>query len=163
MKKSKFDELWLRLPFSIRDACDKCEQHPKYHPEGNVTNHIRLVFEHAEKTYPENVELQLAAIFHDLGKPETFMKRVVNNEIKISAYGHEFKATKFLRKYFKLYSDISTNFKKVEEICLNHMKATQYIRGTLKKPAKRKAFENLKYFDDLIKFAECDKAGKQKK
>lgn len=159
---SRFKELYNRFPKELRDKLEACKQHPKYHPEGNVDKHIELVFKYAEENFPEDKELLLAALFHDLGKPETYSERVVNGELKISAYGHEFRAKNFILKYFDLFKDISTNQEKVEQICVNHMRATQYIKGTLKKPHKRKAFEELEHFDAIIKFAECDKAGKQK-
>ena len=158
---SRFKELYNRFPQELRDKLANCEQHPKYHPEGNVNVHIRLVFEYAEEHFSEDLEILLSALFHDLGKPETFSERVVNGERKISNYGHEFRAINFLDKYFHLFEDISTNKEKVKEICVNHMKAAQYIKGTLKKAHKRKAFEELKYFDAIMKFAECDKAGKK--
>jgi HD domain-containing protein len=158
---SRFNELYNRLPKELRDKLEACRQHPKYHPEGNVDQHIKLVFEYAEKHFPGDMEILLAALFHDLGKPETFSERVVNGELKISAYGHEFRAKNFILKHFDLFKDISTDQEKVEEICYNHMKAAQYTKGTLKKAHKRKAFEDLKHFDAIIKFAECDKAGKK--
>jgi len=158
---SKFKELYNRFPQELRDKLAACKQHPKYHKEGPVSEHIKLVFEYAEKNFPEDMEILLSALFHDLGKPETFSERVVNGELKISAYGHEFRAKNFILKYFELFKDISTNQEKVEEICHNHMRASQYNKGTLKKAHKRKAFEELKHFDAIMKFAECDKAGKK--
>jgi len=161
-KNYTFDELWNRLPESIRFTCDSCEQDPKYHPEIWVTEHIRLVFEHAVKNFNSDVDLLVSAIFHDLGKPET-KKVFTKNDgtVKINNIGHEFKCISFIDKYFHLFSDVTTNKEKVTEICLNHMKAHVYKSKQMSKPTKRKAFESLKYFDDIMKFSECDAMGKK--
>ncbi len=157
--KITFEELWNRLPEVIRVAMSKCEQNPAYHPEGNCDIHVRMVFEHSKKNY-DDVDLLVAAIFHDLGKVDTFKIHPVKNTP--TAYGHETYAKRYIERYFHLYSDITTNEEKVVEICENHMKAHKYIDGSLSKKHKRKAFEDLKYFDDVIKFAHCDDGGKIK-
>jgi len=158
-RKYTFEELWNRLPQLIRDACSKCEQDKVYHKEGNVDVHIKLVFEWANQNY-NDVDLLLAAIFHDLGKPETQRFKEKEGRIRISNIGHETKCDFYIDKYFELYSDVSTNKEKVSEICNNHMKAHVYNDGTMSKPSKRKAFEDLKYFEDIIKFSNCDKGGR---
>jgi len=158
-KTYTFNELWNRIPELMRSACANCEQSPKYHPEGNVDIHIRLVFEHASNHF-QDVDLMVCAIFHDLGKPETQRISEKNGVKKITNYGHETKSEKYIDKYFHLFSDITTNKKKIVEICNNHMKAHLYKDGRLRNPNKRAAFESLKYFKDIMKFAECDAMGK---
>jgi len=160
-KRFTFNELWNRLPSDVRNACANCEQDPIYHPEGNVDVHIRLVFEHAVNHFDSDVDLLVAAIFHDLGKPET-KKVFTKNDgtVKISNIGHENKCISFIDKYFHLFLDVTINKEKVTEICLNHMRAHIYKNKQMSKPAKRKAFENLKYFEDIMKFSECDEMGK---
>ena len=159
MKKYTFEELWDRLPQLIKDACAKCEQNAKYHPEIWVDKHIKQVFEYANENY-DDVDLLLAAIFHDLGKPETQRFKEKDGVIKISNIGHETKCDFYIDKYFDFFSDISTNKEKVSEICNNHMKAHVYNDGSMSKTAKRKAFEDLTYFEDIIKFSNCDKGGR---
>jgi len=154
-----FNELWNRIPELMRSACAKCEQSPKYHPEGNVDVHIKLVFEHAANHF-DDVDLMICAIFHDLGKPETLRITEKDGFRKITNYGHETKAKRYIDKYFDLFSDVTTNREKVVEVCENHMKAHLYLDGRLKNKHKREAFENLKYFEDIMKFAECDAMGK---
>ena len=158
----KFDDLWKRLPESLRSACDKCEQDPIYHPEGEVTIHIRLVFEYAETHFPGDDELLVCALFHDIAKPETQrINEKSDGSVRISNIGHENKCEKYIDKHFHLFSDITTNKEKVIEVCKNHMKAHLYKSMRLKKPAKRKAFEELKYFKDIMNFSECDENGKE--
>ena len=158
-KKYTFEELWNRLPKLIRDACSKCEQDNVHHKEGNVDIHIKLVFEYADTHY-DDVDLLLAAIFHDLGKPETQRFREKDGKMRISNIGHETKCEFYINKYFDLYSDVSTNKEKVTEICKNHMRAGLYVSNQMTKPSKRKAFEDLKYFEDVLKFYNCDKGGR---
>jgi hypothetical protein len=157
MKTYTFNELWVRLPESIRIAISKCEQNPSYHPEGNVDVHIRMVFEHAKENYGD-VDLMIAAIFHDLGKVDTFRIHPIKGTP--TSYGHESYAKRYIERYFDLYSDVTTNKEKIVEICENHMKAHKYLDGSISKKHKRQQFENLKYFDDIIKFSHCDDAGK---
>jgi len=160
MKKYKFEELWNRLPNDIREACEKCEQDPIYHPEGVVTQHIRMVFDYANTNYNGDVDLLLYALFHDLGKPETQTFKEKDGVLRISNKMHETKCFYYINKYFHLYSDISINKEKIIEICENHMKAHFYDSGTMKKQHKRQNFEKLKYFDDILKFLKCDENGR---
>jgi hypothetical protein len=159
--KYTFEELWNRLPESIRIDCDNCEQNKKYHSEGVVTQHIRLVFNFANTNFNGDVDLLLCAIFHDLGKPETVQIKEVDGEIRISNIGHEMKCVKYIDLYFDLFSDISTNKDKIIEVCENHMKAHLYETGLLKKPKKRQAFEELTYFNDIMNFLQCDAGGRE--
>lgn len=158
MNKYTFEELWGRLPQSIRDECSKCEQDPIWHKEGNVDVHIKLVFESVNTNFDGDPDLLISAIFHDLGKPET---KKVTEKGKISNIGHELKCEKYILMYIDLYSDITTNKEKVIEICNNHMKAHVYKNNVMKKRTKRQNFESLKYFNDIMNFATCDDMGKQ--
>lgn len=160
---SRFKELYGRLPLSMRTALENCEQDKLYHPEGCVDAHIRMVFEYAETNYSEDVELLLAALFHDLGKPETkSIKSDGFGHIRIRNIGHEYASLKYIDMYFDLYSDISTNKEKVYEICKEHMRAWKYYSKEMSNKGKRKAFEELKYFPSVIKFTICDHEGRGK-
>jgi len=161
-----FDNLWERLPIELRISIEKCEQDPIWHPEGNVYNHTKQVFNYSKKF--NDKDLLICAIFHDLAKPETQVitardKSYIGNpldlplhEQKISNLTHEVKAKIYIEKYFHLYSDITTNKEKILEICDNHLKAHDYAYGKLKKELKRKNFESLKYFNEIMQFEECD-------
>lgn len=156
-KKYTFEELWNRLPQHVREMCDNCEQDPVYHPEIWLTVHIKNVFNNVVNFFNSDPDLLIASIFHDIGKPET-QKIIIKDDgtKKISNISHEHKCEEYINKYFELFSDITTNKEKVIEICKYHMKAHLYINKKIKKPSKIKAFEELKYFNDIIKFAICD-------
>lgn len=158
---SRFNELYNRLPESLRKRLRESEQDPRYHKEGPVSAHIRMVFEYAETNYPEDPDLLLAAIFHDLGKPETqVIRQDKYGHTRISNLKHEYASLKYIDMYFDLYSDISTNKEKVYEICKEHMRAWKYVSKEMSNKNKRKGFEQLKYFDACVKFAWCDHKGR---
>lgn len=159
-KDFTFDELWNRLPDFIRTAMKSCEQDPKWHPEGNTYTHTEMVFNYAKEHYNDK-ELLLCAIFHDLGKPETTtIGTRTNGDVKISHIGHEIKSLKYIDRYFDLFSDVSTNKEKVYEICKNHIRAHVYKNGEMSNKNKRKNFEKLKYFKEIMEFEMCDTNGK---
>jgi len=170
--KYNFEDLWNRLPEWHRKAMRNSIQDSVWHPEGDCETHTKQVFEYAQTHFPENIDLLLVAIFHDLGKPETQSIRARDKsfkgdvlsldwkEQKISNLYHELKAEKYIDDYFHLYSDISTNIDKIKEICANHLKSHNYVNGTIKKRNKLNNFENLTYYKDLLQFEQCDTQGR---
>ena len=172
MKNIKFEDLWNKLPEWHRNAMKNSMQDPIWHPEGDCEIHTKQVFEYAKKHFPKNTDLLLVAIFHDLGKPETQNIRARNKSFKgdvlsldlkdqkISNLYHELKAEKYIDDYFHLFSDISTDINKFKEICANHLKAHNYVNGTIRKRNKLNNFENLTYYKDLLQFEQCDSNGR---
>jgi hypothetical protein len=158
-KKYTFKELWNRLPLDVRNACENCEQDNYHHGEGNVDKHVELVFNYLSNKSSDN-DLLVSAIFHDLGKPETKQLKEKDGKIKISNIGHELKCKYYIDKYLYLYSDLNLNYNKILQVCENHMKAHFYVCGKMTKPGKRKNFEALEYFEDIIKFTEADSNGR---
>jgi poly(A) polymerase len=53
-------------------ATEGVAQPPEFHPEGDVWVHTLLALEHFDRTPPNRLELGLAALLHDVGKPPTF-------------------------------------------------------------------------------------------
>ena len=167
-KKWIFKELWERLPIEIRTAMKNTEQDPVWHPEGSFYTHTNLVFNIVNDKYGSDNDLLLVAIFHDLGKPETQRIRSRDKTFKgdvltlplakqkISNIGHEYKAEKYIDEYFHLFSDVSTDIEKIKSICLHHLRTHLFVNNVMTNKNKRKKFEELEYFDDLIKFEDCD-------
>ena len=154
-----FETLINRLPKQIVDSLKSTEQSPIWHAEGNVYIHTKMVFDEAVKT--GDPDILVASIFHDLGKIDTHKETLdKDGKVKISHIGHERISLKYIDKYFHLYEDISTNKEKVIELVKNHMKAHLYTSGKLKKPAKREAFEQNPYFEEILLFSECDERGR---
>ena len=85
------DSGWLSLYPELGALCD-CPQDPRWHPEGDVWTHTLLVVDHAAQvarryhwTGFERLQLLLAALTHDLGKPDTTES---NESGKITSAGH---------------------------------------------------------------------------
>ena len=61
-----------------------CEQSPKYHPEGDVYQHIRLMLDQMDANAP--AELPWTILLHDIAKPDTYS---VGEDGLIHNYGHD--------------------------------------------------------------------------
>lgn len=147
-----FNEILSFLPKEIIEQLKETEQNPKWHPEGNVYNHLKLVYEQVENNFPDNEDLKVCSVFHDLGKIDTTHR---NEEGKLISYNHENYAKEYINKYLPETYDKE----KIKEICYYHMRAHLYNNGELKNNKKRKEFESLKYFDEIMKFSICDEKG----
>jgi hypothetical protein len=165
-RKYTFEELWERLPIGIRKSCQECEQDPVWHPEGVVSEHIRLVFNYANENYFQDEILLLASIFHDIGKPETQKITNKGGNIRISNYGHENYASKYIDAYIHLFPEFYTKENKenfistLKFICQNHMKMHLLNDKKIKKKHKIEILTNHKDFELLEKFSHCDDGGK---
>lgn len=87
-----------------------CEQNPKWHGEGNVWNHTKLVCEAAANICKENHweneagykrQLLISALFHDIGKCVTTHQ---GKDGRWHAYGHELEGEKITRRLLWDYS-----------------------------------------------------------
>ena len=61
-----------------------CEQSPRYHPEGDVYQHIRLMLDTMDTDAP--VELPWTILMHDIAKPDTLS---LGEDGLIHNYGHD--------------------------------------------------------------------------
>lgn len=154
-----FEKLINILPKEIIDNLKKTDQSPKYHKEGNVYIHTKMVFEECQKY--NDIDLMISAIFHDLGKIDTH-KVIVdkNGNEKITHHKHEILSLDYIDKYFHLYEKYTTNKEKIKEIVKNHMRMHLYNSGEMKKFSKRQSLESNKYFNDISKFTKCDDKGR---
>ena len=62
-----------------------CEQPPEWHPEGDVYTHTRIMLDMLEPEAP--LDLCLAVLLHDIGKPPTF--QIEENTGRIRFSGHD--------------------------------------------------------------------------
>ncbi len=141
-----FEEMIERFPADLVRSLKKTEQNPEWHPEGNVYNHIKIVFDKLKDN-----DLKIAALFHDLGKIDTAKK---NKEGKWTAPGHDKFAVDYIQEYKQLFPE-AKNWDKIRTVCANHMIAHYYNDGELKK-TKAEAFEKTPYFEDILTFAAAD-------
>ena len=146
-----YDELYDTAPQEIKDYIDKCVDTPQgtdWHPEGCVDIHNRLVYDRARATGDMN--LAIAAFFHDLGKVDT---TAPNKRGGWSAHGHERFSAKLVSKYNLWIKDLGADPNAVFEIVNNHMRVKQMDQ--MRKP-KREALMQNKYYRELQKFTKFD-------
>lgn len=132
-----------------------CKERLDYHPEGNTFDHVRIVIGRAIVTGDK--QLLAAALFHDLGKMATYKYGGNRDGVEIHSYpSHEKVSEGFVLANMNYIDEHFGNAEKVYEIVKYHMRIKQYIKGSLLKPQKRAAMENLSTFNALRLFAKMD-------
>ena len=134
----------------------KAQQNPEWHPEGNVLKHIITVTNRAIKNYPDNMDIILAAYFHDLGKLAT--SGVNPKTGHPTAYGHEKVSAELVRKYSEFISKMGANPENVEYLVASHMKIKPRTWDVMKQSKKDKMQQHSS-FDDLGSFTKIDRGG----
>ena len=89
-QQMNFKEILLRAPgelVEITMSLKNVAQNPRWHPEGNTLKHVITVFKRAVEHHPNNLDLAVAAFFHDLGKLETY--EISPKTGQPTAHGHE--------------------------------------------------------------------------
>ena len=148
-----FNELYDLAPTEIKDYIDRCErtpQSPDWHPEGDVKNHIKIVYNRARKT--GDINLALAAFFHDLGKADV-TKPSTSTPGSWSAHGHERVSARLVDKYANWIEELGGNSDEVYDIVKQHMRIKQY---NVMRPHKRKAMEEDPLFPKYQQFTQFD-------
>ena len=105
-------------------ALHGCPQDPQFHPEGDVWVHTLMVVDETARLGGERLILGLAALLHDLGKPET--TREENG--RISAHGHEHAGIKPARRWFARHSFGEAIELAVLDCVAKHMRPMQLVR-----------------------------------
>ncbi len=123
-------------------------QSPEYHAEGDVFKHTLLVLRNA----PPTVEGQLAALLHDVGKPQT--REVVGDAIRF--HGHEDVGAEIAKAIlYRMKFDAET-IKKVVTMVGNHMRPHHLPDASEK--ALRKFIRDLgeEMTDAVVELAQAD-------
>lgn len=152
MKKiPTYNQMYKMAPAEIQKLLDKCADIPqseKWHPEGHVLKHTKIVYERARAT--GNLDLSIAAIFHDLGKISTTKK---NKHGSWAAHGHEFVSKRIVEEHEKWIESIGGDPDVIKDIVWNHMKIKQINNM---RPHKKQALKELSVYPLLQKFTKCD-------
>ena len=146
-----YDDLCAIAPQEIKDYITKCDDTPQgtdWHPEGNVGIHNRLVYDRASVS--GDINLAIAAFFHDLGKADTTAK---NKRGGWSAHGHENVSARLVNRHAGWVEEIGGSPAEVEEIVGNHMRIKQMEEM---RPVKQEAMKTLNTYDQLLQFTKCD-------
>ena len=130
-----FQKAISKFPLELIQQMKDTKQNPVWHPEGNLYNHIWMVYDgilkDVDKLHDDNYwdttirDFLICALFHDLGKIQTTrLKTIKDGSQKLVSYGHEEYAKEYLDKYLFLFN-FCYNYSDKEmiyEVCANHMR-----------------------------------------
>lgn len=128
LKKAFEDGKLDSYPFNMLSDLVNIEQNKKYHPEGNVWNHVLMVVDEAAKRKSESKEprvLMWAALLHDIGKGPTTKVR----KGKITSYKHERVGKEMAIKFLDEFTDNQDFIDKVSKMVRWHMEALFVIKN----------------------------------
>lgn len=137
--------LSLLMP-QIHDM-EKTEQDSRYH-FGNVYLHTMKVLE----TVPPILELRLAALFHDMGKPTT----KTEDEKGIHFYGHEDVSALLADQIMKKMKYSNEHIQAVTWLAKNHMRANNYDGKWSNGGIRRLVRDAGRYLNWLLTLSEHD-------
>ena len=83
---NKFDNIINKFPSDLKNRIlnlKNVDQRRDFHPEGDVLTHTKVVFDRLTDT-TDDIDILLAAIFHDVGKDST---TAINPRMKYSTQG----------------------------------------------------------------------------
>lgn len=101
-------------------AMEGVAQPPEFHPEGDVLVHTLLALEHFDRSPPHRLELGLAALLHDVGKPPTY--RVAD---RIRFDGHDRVGAEMAQEILRRLRYPTAVIEEVCELVLRHMAFVQ--------------------------------------
>jgi len=154
---SNYKELYNSMPTSLKELMFRqwdAKQNPKWHPEGNSLKHILIVIKRAYHHYSDDPNMIMAALFHDLGKMDTYGINPKTGEP--TAYGHEDKSEKYVEEYRDwIESFEGTDVDEIKYLVKNHMKIKpstwDVMKAAKKEPiSSHPAFEKLRGFTDKL-------------
>lgn len=151
IKPESFQDFYDIAPEEIKQYFDKAKttlQSKRWHPETTVKNHIVIVFNRAKRS--GDINMMLAALFHDLGKMTTTHFKEPDSW---SSHGHEFASVKLVEKYRDWIEELGANYDIVHFIVKEHMRA-KLINDM--RPSKRNALMTHPFYPFVEKFAEFD-------
>ena len=154
-----FRDIWEKMPKALKQQVYDLKQQDQRrdkHPEGNVLKHTIIVTRRALKT--GDVDLALAAIFHDIGKGST--AGVHPKKGHIPHFGHEKVSAEMVKKHSKwIESVMGGNPEDVLYIVTNHMRMK--VLGDMR-PAKREKYQSHRLHGKLKQFSDkIDKGGRK--
>lgn len=96
--------------------CDGVTQNKKYHKH-DVFTHCVIACDHT----PAKLELRLAALLHDVGKPQTREEITKNGVNRVTFYNHEVVGARLARKLLRRLRFSPEVVKEVGKLVYNHM------------------------------------------
>lgn len=123
--------------FSMVYECIEYQDIKKHHPETSLLSHSLQVFKHACRE-SNDIDLILAALLHDVGKP-------------IEPLGHDKVGADMIRPFVS-----AKTFFLVEQ----HMRIKTLLNGTMKKHSKVKELSGHPFLPELIMMCRWDLMGR---
>ncbi len=125
----------------------------------DVWNHLLMALQHAgDKNWP--LEIRLAALFHDIGKPKT---RRPGNKKAYTFYGHEVVGARMAKKIMERLKFTRKEIDLVEALVRNHMFFSDTEQITLSAVRRIIAKVGVENIWLLMNIRECDRVGMNKK
>ncbi len=130
----------------------------------DVWEHLLHALQHAaDKKWP--LEIRLAALFHDIGKPKTrrFDGTKAGGKGKYTFYGHEVVGARMVKKIMERLKFSKKEIELVEKLVRNHMffSDTELITlSAVRRIIQKVGVENIWL---LMNIRECDRVGMKKK
>jgi len=148
------------LPQELKEILFKqwhAKQNPKWHPEGNTLKHILIVLKRAYKNHSDNPNVILSALFHDLGKLDTY--KIKPETGQPTAYGHEDVSADLVKRFHRWIEDFEgASSDIVYQVVKNHMKIKPTTWEAMKNSKKEKITSHPSY-TDLTHFGKLDRGG----
>ena len=152
-KFNTFDDFCNNSPIQIRYYLEHSKSVPqtsRWHPEGDLYNHIKIVFNRAKKI--GNINLILAAILHDLGKVDTTTKHPTIAD-KWSSKFHEKVSGKITKDNREWIESLGADFDIVFYLVDQHMRIKQFDEM---RESKKRIIMNHPFYTYLEQFTEMD-------
>jgi poly(A) polymerase len=129
------------------EAMRGVEQPEKFHPEGDVYEHTRLLLENLRP--PVSTVLAFSALFHDIGKPKTAAIR----KGRLTFYEHSEEGVKIAREIMRRLRFSNDEIDGVLECVANHMK---FMDVQKMRAGKLKQFISRPHFEDEMELHRVD-------
>ncbi len=130
-----------------------CEQPPQWHQEGDVYVHTCIMLEMLNdlKERAPSLELCLAVLLHDIGKPATYTYDEADQRIRFN--GHEGVGAEMSVEILRRMKYSNSVIEDVEVMVANHM---NFMNVMKMKVSKLKRFMSRETFDDEIELHRVD-------
>jgi putative nucleotidyltransferase with HDIG domain len=155
-----YQDLIKSMPADLKGLLFKqwdAKQNPNFHPEGNTLKHIIYVLRRAYKNFSDEPNVILAALFHDLGKMDTY--EISPKTGLPTAHGHEKVSAKIVEDYadwINSFEDADAD--EVKYLVKNHMLMKPQTWDAMREKRKKEVTDD-PAFQRLEKFATIDKGG----
>ena len=125
----KIKESLKNTPLEVLATLETIEQNKKFHPEGNVWNHLKQVVDTAAKVKDfanDKGTFMLGALLHDLGKSTTTKR---NKQGRLISYNHDTEGEKIADKILTYYDYKNDEKERILNLVKYHMHHLYIIKN----------------------------------